>query len=409
MLSPFAHPVYMMAKPAGSRCNLACKYCYYTEKAKLYPNDPRHVMSDELLERFVKQYIEMQTQPCVLFNWHGGETLMRPIAFYRRAIELQQKYAGGRHIDNAIQTNATLITPEWAAFFKAHEFLVGVSIDGPQEFHDEYRRTRSGRPTFRQVMKGIELLNRYGVAWNALAVVNDFNADHPLDFYRFFKDIDCRFIQFTPVVERLRRHADGRRLAAPLDSATAEVADFSVAPDQWGEFLCTLFDEWVRNDVGTYFVQLFDAVLACWVGQVPGLCTLAETCGHAGALEFNGDVYACDHFVFPEYRLGNLQRQTLAEMMYGEAEMKFGAAKRDELTRQCRECEWLFACHGECPRLRFAFDAYGQPGHPYLCEGYKRFLAHVAPYMDFMKHQLQNGQAPANVMQWIKDGCPPYR
>jgi len=408
MLTPFSHPVYLMVKPAGSHCNLACKYCYYTEKAKLYPQEVRHVMSDELLERFIKQYIEMQTQPYVLFNWHGGETLMRPIAFYRRALELQQKYAGGKHIDNTLQTNATLITPEWAVFFKENNFLIGVSIDGPQEFHDEYRRTRTGSPTFHQVMKGIRLLNKYGVEWNALAVVNDYNADHPLDVYHFFKDIGCRFIQFTPVVERLRRQADGRTLATPLDSATTTLARFSVTPEQWGKFLCTIFDEWVRLDVGDYFIQLFDAALACWVGQPPGLCTLAKTCGHAGALEFNGDVYACDHFVFPKYKLGNLREHTLIEMMYGEAEMKFGTAKRDELTRQCQECEWLFTCHGECPRLRFAFDEYGQPGHPYLCAGYKHFFAHIAPYMDFMKHQLRHEAPPADVMQWIKNGSPAY-
>ena len=405
----FSHPVFVMTKPAGSLCNLACEYCYYTEKGKLYPNDPRHVMSDELLEHFTREYIAMQPTAEVLFTWHGGETLMRPLAFYKRALELQRKYAAGRRIDNAIQTNGTLITDEWAQFFHDNNFLVGVSIDGPQEFHDEYRRSRTGKPSFRQVMQGIQLLNKHGVEWNALAVVNDYNADHPLDFYHFFKQIGCRYLQFTPVVERFYRQSDGRMLATPLEGATAELADFSVSPAAWGSFLCTIFDEWVREDVGETFVQLFDATLAGWVGVQPGVCTLAETCGHAGAMEFNGDVYACDHFVFPEYRLGNIREKSLADMMYSPGQLRFGRAKRDGLTRQCRECEWLFACHGECPRLRFGFSDEGEAGHPYLCTGYRQYFEHAAPYMDFMKYQYQNGKAPANVMDWIRKGQPAYR
>lgn len=407
--TPFARPAYVMAKPAGALCNLACKYCYYTEKSKLYPNNPRHVMSDELLERFTKEYIEMQTGPNVLFTWHGGETMMRPLSFYQRALELQRKYAGGRSVDNAFQTNGTLITPEWAKFFKDNGFLVGVSIDGPQEFHDEYRRTRTGRPSFRQVMRGIDLLNRYGVEWNAMAVVNDFNADYPLDFYHFFKEIGCHYIQFTPVVERVWRHSDGRMLASPIEGTVEELTDFSVNPEQWGSFLCALFDEWVKSDVGEYFIQTFDATLAGWMGVPPSVCSLGETCGHAGVIEFNGDVYACDHYVFPEFKLGNIYEKSLAGMMYSPEQLKFGAGKRDLLTRQCRECDFLFACHGECPRNRFALSADGEPGHNFLCTGYHRFFAHVAPYMDFMKYQLQHEQAPARVMQWIRDGMPAYR
>ncbi len=407
--TPFARPVYIMTKPAGSLCNLACRYCYYLEKGKLYKNDPRHVMSDELLERFTRDYIAMQTMPNVLFTWHGGETLMRPLSFYKKALELQRKYAGGHTIDNAIQTNGTLITEEWARFFKENNFLVGVSIDGPQEFHDEYRKSRTGKPSFLQVMKGIQWLNRYGVEWNAMAVVNDFNADYPLEFYHFFKEIGCRYIQFTPVVERIYRHPDGRMLASPIDGAVAEPADFSVTPGQWGRFLCTLFDEWVRNDVAEYYIQIFDATLAGWMGVPPSVCTMAETCGHAGVMEFNGDVYACDHYVFPEFKLGNIYRDTLPSMMWSEAQMRFGNNKRDLLTRQCRECEYLFACHGECPRNRFARSADGQEGHNYLCRGYYEYFRHVAPYMDFMKYQLQHEQAPARVMEWIKAGMPEYR
>lgn len=407
--TPFARPVYIMTKPAGALCNLACKYCYYLEKSKLYTNNPRHVMSDELLERFTRDYIAMQTSPNVLFTWHGGETLMRPISFYKKALELQKKYAGGRNIDNSIQTNGTLITEEWARFFKENHFLVGVSIDGPQEFHDEYRKTRTGKPSFLQVMKGIQWLNRYGVEWNAMAVVNDFNGDYPLDFYHFFKEIGCHYIQFTPVVERYYRHPDGRMLASPIDGAVAELTDFSVSPEQWGKFLCTLFDEWVRNDVGEYFVQIFDSTLAGWMGVPSSLCSMGETCGHAGVMEFNGDVYACDHYVFPEFKLGNIYQDTLTNMMYSERQMRFGNNKRDLLTRQCCECDFLFACHGECPRNRFAQSRDGEDGQNYLCAGYYEYFQHVAPYMDFMKYQLQHEQAPANVMEWIRQGMPEYR
>lgn len=407
--TPFARPVYIMTKPAGALCNLACKYCYYLEKSKLYTNNPRHVMSDELLERFTRDYIAMQTSPNVLFTWHGGETLMRPISFYKKALELQKKYAGGRNIDNSIQTNGTLITEEWARFFKENHFLVGVSIDGPQEFHDEYRKTRTGKPSFHQVMKGIQWLNRYGVEWNAMAVVNDFNGDYPLDFYHFFKEIGCHYIQFTPVVERYYRHPDGRMLASPIDGAVAELTDFSVSPEQWGKFLCTLFDEWVRNDVGEYFVQIFDSTLAGWMGVPPSLCSMGETCGHAGVMEFNGDVYACDHYVFPEFKLGNIYQDTLTNMMYSERQMRFGNNKRDLLTRQCRECDFLFACHGECPRNRFAQSRDGEDGQNYLCAGYYEYFQHVAPYMDFMKYQLQHEKAPANVMEWIRQDMPEYR
>lgn len=400
-LSPFASPLYLLAKPAGSRCNLACKYCYYLEKGKLYADNPQEVMSDELLEKFIHDYIAAQTMPEVLFTWHGGETLLRPLSFYRRVVELQHKYAGGHVIDNCIQTNGTLLTDEWCRFFRQEGWLVGISLDGPQEFHDEYRRNKGGRPSFHQVMRGVNLLQRHGVEWNALAVVNDFNADYPLDFYRFFRDIGCRYLQFTPVVERLQPHADGRQLSAPDEAGIGGLADFSVTPAQWGQFLVTLFDEWVRHDVGELFVQLFDSTLANWMGQMPGICTLAPTCGHAGAIEWNGDVYSCDHFVFPEYKLGNLRDQSLIEMMHSSRQHAFGRAKQSTLPRQCRECRWLFACHGECPKNRFARTPDGEPGLNYLCEGYRRFFSHAAPYMDWMKQQLLHEQPPAAIVDLL--------
>lgn len=397
----FARHMYVMLKPAGSLCNLRCKYCYYLEKDKLYKQCKNHVISDELLEKFIKEYIEAQTTPQVLFTWHGGETLMRPISFYKRALELQRIYGRGRQIDNCIQTNGTLLTDEWCQFFKDNNFLVGVSIDGPQEFHDEYRRTATNKPTFVKVMNGINLLNKHGVEWNALAVVNDYNADYPLEFYRFFKQIGCKYIQFSPIVERVVKREDGLTLAPGMQGGDAGLADFSITPEQWGNFLCTIFDEWVHNDVGEYFVQLFDATLANWVGQAPGVCILAEECGHAGVMEFNGDVYSCDHFVYPEHLLGNLHTKTITEMMYSDQQNKFAKMKKQMLPQQCKECKFLFACHGECPKNRFLNDKYGNYGLNYLCKGYRQFFEHVEPYMNFMKRELENHRAPANVMKQI--------
>ena len=380
---PFGRPLYVMLKPAGPMCNLACHYCYYLEKRELYPTDKHPTMSKELLEEFTRQYIEAQTMPQVLFTWHGGETLLRSVDFYRHALKLQRRYAHGRQIDNCLQTNGTLLTDEWCKFFKENNFLIGISIDGPQEYHDHYRKTHNGRPTWKEVMRGIHLLQKHGVEWNAMAVVNSYNADHPLEFYRFFKEIGCQYLQFTPVVEQIE----------------GEVTDFSVTPNQWGTFLCELYDEWVKQDVGEIFVQTFDATLANWVGEAPGVCSLSAMCGHAAAMEFNGDVYSCDHFVFPEFRLGNIRQQSLTSLMYGERQKAFSRMKHDALPRQCRECRYLFACHGECPKNRFKTDSYGNPGLNYLCQGYHRFFEHVAADMDFMKAQLDAGKAPSNIMK----------
>lgn len=400
-ISPFSKPLYVLAKPVGASCNLRCKYCYYLEKAHLYRNAPARVMSDELLERFVQEYIQAQTMSQVLFTWHGGEPLMRPLSFYRKAVALQEKYAFGRQIDNTIQTNGTLLTDEWCEFFKEHNWLVGISIDGPQEFHDEYRRTASDKPSWQKVMRGIRLLRKHGVEWNAMAVVNDFNAGYPLEFYHFFKEMGAKYIQFAPVVERMAAHSDGRHLATLVDQE-CPVADFSVSPAQWGDFLCAIFDEWVRHDVGQTYVEIFDCTLANWVGERPGICVYAKECGHAGVMEFNGDVYSCDHFVFPEYKLGNIRDKTLVEMLYGEQQRQFSCLKHATLPKQCKECEWEFACHGECPKNRFVNDRYGNSGLNYLCSGYRHFYEHVAPYMDFMKKEFMNQRPPANVMEAVK-------
>ena len=405
-ISPFARPLYVMAKPSGPSCNLACEYCYYLEKNNLYKKDSTSgmfEMSDDILELYIRQYIESQTMPQVLFTWHGGEALLRPLSFYKKVVSLQKKYANGRQIDNSIQTNGTLLTEQWCQFFKENRWLVGVSIDGPERFHDKYRRNIKGKPSFAKVMKGIEMLNRYGVEWNALAVVNDFNGDYPLEFYHFFKDIHCHFIQFTPIVERILPHADGRHLASPAERGETSLAPFSVKPRQWGDFLCAIFDEWVREDVGKYYIQLFDATLANWIGEQPGVCSMAPSCGHAGVMEYNGDVYTCDHYVFPEYKLGNIRQNTLIEMMYSDREQDFGDAKWSTLTGQCRACPFLFACNGECPKNRIACSKDGERGHNYLCEGYLRFFEHVAPAMDYMKREYLAGRAPANIMAALQN------
>ncbi len=398
-ISPFSKPLYVMTKPVGAICNLACKYCYYLEKTNLYKeNTSKFVMSDSLLEKFIEEYINSQTMPQVLFTWHGGETLMRPLSFYQKVVELQKKYANGRTIDNCIQTNGTLLNDEWCEFFHDNHWLVGISIDGPQEFHDEYRKNKQGKPSFMKVMQGIHLLNKHQVEWNAMAVVNDYNADYPLEFYHFFKELGCHYIQFTPIVERIHPHADGRHLAHVLQK-DEKLADFSVSPEQWGNFLCTIFDEWIKNDVGEYFIQIFDSTLANWMGAQPGVCTMAPTCGHAGVMEFNGDVYSCDHFVFPEFKLGNIYEKSLIEMMYSEKQIQFGQQKRDSLPNKCKECNYLFACNGECPKNRFLTTEDGEPGLNYLCKGYYQFFDHVAPYMDFMKKELLAERPPANVMK----------
>ena len=384
-ISPFARPLYVMLKPVGAACNLACNYCYYLEKSNLYKHQPKRQMSEELLERFVKDYIEAQTMNEVVFTWHGGEPTLRPLSFYQKAVELQKKYAGGRIIHNSLQTNGTLLTDEWCRFLKANNWLVGISIDGPEAFHDRYRRDSQGKPSWKKVMEGIRLLQHYGVEWNAMAVVNRYNADHPQAFYRFFKSIGCQYIQFTPIVERNVQHADGRHLASINDADDAPVTDFSVTPEQWGSFLCGLFDEWVKQDIGRVFVQIFDSMLANWVGVAPGSCIYAKECGHAGVMEYNGDVYSCDHFVFPQYKLGNINEHTLIEMLYGEKQRRFSQLKYNKLPRQCKECRWAFACHGECPKNRFVNDRYGNPGLNYLCAGYRRFFEHIAPTMDEMK------------------------
>lgn len=397
----YGAPIYVMAKPVGAACNLRCGYCYYLEKSGLYDEASR-LMSDDTLELFVREYIRAQTTPEVLFIWHGGEPLLRSRSFYERAIELQKRYADGRRVDNCIQTNATLLDDEWCKFLGKHRFLVGVSIDGTREMHDAWRKTSNGESSFRDVVRGIRLLEKYGIEWNAMATVNAMNVEHPLEFYRFFRDeLECRYLQFTPVVERISTEGGVERLMHS-EELGGEVTPYSITAEQWGRFLCAIFDEWVRNDVGTTFVQLFDTTLANWVGAPSGVCTMSKYCGHSAVVEHNGDVYSCDHFVFSEYRLGNIKESSLIDMMYGAKQREFGAKKHTSLPSKCRRCRYEFACHGECPRNRFLATEDGESGLNYLCEGYYAFFDHASEAMEYMRRQLAEGLPPANVMKWLK-------
>ena len=391
---PFGKPFSVMAKPAGSSCNLRCKYCYYLEKGKFYSSSDSHVMDVESLEIFIKDYIESQPSEVITFNWHGGEALLRSLDFYKKIISLQKKYGVGREITNTIQTNGTLLTAEWCEFFKENNWLVGLSIDGPQRLHDYYRLSHKGGSSFNEVMRGIDLLNKNGVEWNILATVNAVNADYPEETYIFLKNLGTQFIQFTPVVERIK---DSGMLATPLDD-DAVIADFSVSPEKWGRFMCKIFDIWVKSDVGRIYVQLFDATLANRMGVPSPVCTMAKNCGDALAVEFNGDVYSCDHFVFPKYKLGNIHRQPLWKMSISSQQKKFGSKKSDSLPKKCLECPHLWGCHGECPRNRFIKTEEKGKRINYLCEGYKMFFEHVTPSIDFMKKELEAGRPPANIM-----------
>jgi len=389
-----------MAKPVGPLCNMDCEYCYYLEKEMLYQTHKSFKMTDELLERFIESYIHCQTTPFVLFTWHGGESLLRGIDFYRKAIKLQRQYGEGRQISNSIQTNGLLLNDEWCRFFKEHQFLVGISIDGPEELHDCYRKDSGGRGTFARVMRGVELLQKHQVDFNTLSVLHDRNVRHPLQVYRFFKQIGSQYMQFTPVVERLGSRSDGLELLTATDHPDdSEMAPWSVDPVEYGRFYVALFNEWVTQDVGRYYVQLFDATLACLVGEQPGVCLYARTCGHALAMEHNGDVYACDHFVYPEYLRGNIHTHSLVEITLSNPQTAFGNEKQTRLPSQCRNCTYLRLCNGECPKNRISKTADGEDGLNYLCKGLQHYFKHVLPFMEWMAEELRHERPPANIMQ----------
>lgn len=399
-------PFHAMAKPGGPLCNLACSYCFYLEKAHLYPGTHGFRMSPEVLEEFVRAYINAQPGPVVSFAWQGGEPTLLGRDFFREVVALQRRHAAGKRIENAFQTNGVLLDDAWGAFLAENRFLVGLSLDGPRELHDVFRTDRGGQPTFDRVVAGLALLKKHGVEFNTLTAVHRRNARHSLRVYRFLREIGSGHLQFIPIVERAapEEAALARpRLAAPPDPDTAaesdaQVTPWSVRPADYGEFLCRIFDEWLRHDVGRVFVQQFDAALANWLGAMPGVCVFAPHCGRALAVEHNGDVYACDHYVYPKFRLGNLRETPFAAMVDSPAQQRFGEAKSAALPRFCRECPVRFACHGECPKHRFRRAPDGEPGLNYLCPAYRRFFAHIDSPMRTMAALLRAGRPPAEIM-----------
>jgi serine-type anaerobic sulfatase-maturating enzyme len=394
---------HVLAKPIGPICNLDCKYCFYLEKESLYPQVDKWAMQPEVLESYIRQYIEAHDTPVVNFAWQGGEPTLLGVDYFRRVVELEKKYANGKQIANAFQTNGVLLNDAWGEFFREFQFLIGISIDGPRELHDAYRVDKGGQPTFDRVMRGMETLNRHSVEFNTLTTVHRANADSPLEVYRFLRANGSGFMQFIPIVERVAQQttSDGLRLISPDFAGAAKVAPWSVEPRQFGRFLSAIFDEWVRKDVGRTFVQLFDIALELWSGMEASLCIFRKTCGAALAIEHCGDVYSCDHFVYPENRLGNIMDSPLAALVGSAQQQHFGDAKESTLPKYCRECDVRFACNGECPKHRFLTTPDGEPGLNYLCAGYKIFFHHIDPYMRFMAAELAAQRAPANVMRWV--------
>jgi uncharacterized protein len=389
---------HVMTKPSGAICNLDCKYCFYLPKERLYPGS-RFRMTDDVLEAYIKQLVETQQAPEATVAWQGGEPTLMELDFFTRSVEYAEKYKKqGQRIAYTMQTNGTILDDEWCSFFKEHGFLIGLSVDGPKELHDAYRVSKGGHGTFDQVMRGWRLLRKHGVDFNILCTVHAANADQPLEVYHFFRDdLEAAFIQFIPIVERI--NPDGSTLVQEGNTVT----DRSVKAEQYGRFLIEVFEEWVRRDVGRVYVQMFDVALANWVGAPPGVCVFSETCGQALALEHNGDLYSCDHFVEPKYFLGNITQTHMTELVSSDKQLRFGRDKLDTLPRYCRECEVRFACHGGCPKNRFIETPEGERGLNYLCAGYKLFFNHVDRSMRMMADLLRRNRAPAEIMRWYAE------
>jgi uncharacterized protein len=400
--------IHVVAKPIGPVCNLNCEYCFYLEKQGLFAAGEKYRMPDKVLSAFITNYITSQPTPMVEFVWQGGEPTLLEIDFFERVVDLQKPFKKRKTITNSLQTNGTLLTDKWCRFLKKHNFMVGISLDGPREVHDRYRRDRKGNGSFDRAMRGLKLLQEHKVDYNVLACVARDTAKRPLDIYRFFKDEGIEFIQFTPIVERLSDAADeapGLRLAGPaaLDrkDQQGDVTPWSVIPEEYGDFLIDIYEEWVRHDVGTVFVMNFEWVLNAWIGNTSPVCVYAPTCGRAVVIEHNGDVYACDHCVYPQYKLGNILSDTLPDMVAKSLGSGFGVAKKSSLPRWCSECEVLPACHGGCPKHRFETSYQDEPGLQYLCGGYKKFFIHIRKYLRTMATLLENGLPASRVMEAI--------
>ena len=389
-----------MVKPIGSACNLDCHYCYYRDKSEIY-NDNMPRMSEELLENYIRQYIEGASQQNISFCWHGGEPLMAGLPFFEKAMALQKQYAGDKIVENTLQTNGILVNEDWCRFFKENNFLIGLSLDGPEDIHDAFRRDCGGAPTFARVMKAVELMSRYGVEFNILSTVNARSEERGVEVYRFLSGINP-YLQFLPVVEYVRLRPGKRPLIVSPDEEDAVPAPWSVSSKGYGRFMCDVFDEWVKFDVGRKFVQLFDVTLGNWCGVAPSLCAFGEVCGDGLVVEHNGDVYSCDHFVYPEYRLGNIMNDELVTMYRSNEQQAFGRDKRDALPLECKRCNYYFLCHGECPKHRFEYAKNGEPYMNVLCEGYKMFFRHTDSYMRYMKTLIEKGEPASGVMDWKK-------
>src|SRR5450755_282361 len=387
---------HVMAKPTGAVCNLDCAYCFFLSKETFYPGS-NFRMSGEVMEAYIRQTIEAHRAPEVTIAWQGGEPTLMGLDFYRRVVDTVKRFQKpGTTIQHTIQTNGVLLDPEWCGFLRENNFLVGISVDGPRELHDRYRKDKGGQGTWERVIKAVRMMQRYRVEYNVLCTVNAANCEQPLAVYRFFRDqLQARYLQFIPIVERINDNG------LSILQQGNRVTERSVKPERYGQFLVKIFDEWVRHDVGTVFVQGFDATLAIWVSGRSPICIFRPTCGMGVALEHNGDLYSCDHFVEPKHLLGNILEIPLVQLVNSEQQRKFGNDKRDTLPRYCRECSFLFECHGECPKNRFLTTPDGEPGLNYLCAGLKTYFAPVEPYMRTMSNLLQQGRPPAEIMDII--------
>ena len=407
--STVAQGLHVVAKPIGPACNLDCAYCFYLEKQSLYGPGEDFRMADEVLGTFIRSYIETQPTPVVEFVWQGGEPTLLGLDFFRRVVELQQPFAPVKTIKNALQTNGTLLNEDWCRFLKQHNFMVGISLDGPREIHDRYRRDRQGRGSFDAVMRGLKLLQTYGVEYNVMASVARETARQPLEVYRFFKEQGVEFIQFVPVIERQSGAFEqelGLQLAGPAtldrEEANTAVTPWTVLPEEYGDFLIAIYEEWVRKDVGQTFVMNFEWALNAWLGEPSPVCIHARQCGRSLVIEHNGDLFACDHYVYPQFKLGNILGDDLSAMVEKSLQNSFGEHKESALPRWCRECEVLAACQGGCPKHRFAQSHYGEPGLHYVCAGYKKFFRHIRKYLRAMTTLLENGYPAAHVMEAVK-------